>query len=225
MRGDVCSCCTSIAEFARNSDGFAASPSCEKLRPGGGALNCRPVEAQWPKNSHSRMITGIGTPSIHNNNPRPMSSSSILLSGVAGVRHRGPGLLRRLRIALLEQFDRVQIRRPDEGHVAVARRPVDGDAGLHQLLAGGVDVVDLLGEMAEEAVLAVLLLVPVPGELDQWRAAGRRLTLQRIEVVGRAQEHQREPPLLVLDPSYLLQTERIDIEFQRDVEIAHAQHG
>lgn len=32
---------------------------------------------QWPKNSHSRMITGIGTPSSHNKIPRPIASSSI----------------------------------------------------------------------------------------------------------------------------------------------------
>jgi hypothetical protein len=31
---------------------------------------------QWPKNSHSRMITGIGTPSNHNRIPRPIISSS-----------------------------------------------------------------------------------------------------------------------------------------------------
>ncbi|MHC2284741.1 hypothetical protein ACVIJW_000611 [Bradyrhizobium barranii subsp. barranii] len=33
-------------------------------------------EDQWPKNSHNRMITGIGTPSIHSNSPRPITSSS-----------------------------------------------------------------------------------------------------------------------------------------------------
>ncbi|WP_426417990.1 hypothetical protein [Bradyrhizobium genosp. A] len=32
---------------------------------------------QWPKNSHSRMITGIGTPNSHNKIPRPIASSSI----------------------------------------------------------------------------------------------------------------------------------------------------
>lgn len=31
---------------------------------------------QRPKNSHSKMITGIGTPSIHNKIPRPIASSS-----------------------------------------------------------------------------------------------------------------------------------------------------
>ena len=46
--------------------------------------------AQWPKNSHSRMITGIGTPSIHNNNPRPIASSSNHIC--PGVNVRGEGL-------------------------------------------------------------------------------------------------------------------------------------
>jgi hypothetical protein len=35
------------------------------------------AEAQWPKNSHSRMITGIGTPSSQSKTPRPILSSSI----------------------------------------------------------------------------------------------------------------------------------------------------
>jgi hypothetical protein len=36
---------------------------------------------QWPKNSHSRMITGIGTPTIHNNRPRPIC---VLLQSLHG---------------------------------------------------------------------------------------------------------------------------------------------
>ena len=32
-------------------------------------------DAQRPKNSQSKMMTGIGTPSSHNNNPRPILSS------------------------------------------------------------------------------------------------------------------------------------------------------
>ena len=90
---------------------------------------------------------------------------------MTGVRHRGPRLRRRLGIALLQQLDRMQIRRADEGHLAVARRPVDGDAELHQAIAGRVDVVDLIGEVAEIAVLAVFFLVPIIGEFDQRRAA------------------------------------------------------
>ena len=32
-------------------------------------------DAQRPKNSQSKMMTGIGTPNSHNNNPRPILSS------------------------------------------------------------------------------------------------------------------------------------------------------
>ena len=71
--------------------------------------------------------------------------------------------------------DRASARRP----FAVARRPVDGDADLHQLVAGRIDVVDLVGEMAEIAVLAVFLLVPIVGELDQRRAARLGQLLQQ----------------------------------------------
>src|SRR6478752_3247167 len=67
-----------------------------------------------------------------------------------GVWHRRPGFLGRLGLALLQKLDRVLVRRAHERHVAVAGRPVDGDAALLQLLAGRIDVVDLIGEMAEE---------------------------------------------------------------------------
>src|SRR5438132_6713182 len=36
----------------------------------------RQSAGQWPKNSHSRMITGIGTPSNQSRIPRPIISSS-----------------------------------------------------------------------------------------------------------------------------------------------------
>ena len=65
----------------------------------------------------------------------------------------------------------MQIRRANEGHLAVARRAVDGDAEFHQPVAGGVDVIDLVGEVAEITVLAVFFLVPIVGEFDQRRAA------------------------------------------------------
>src|SRR6185312_13347124 len=66
-------------------------------------------------------------------------------SPLPGVRHRGPGFLGRLRLALLQKLDRMLVGRTHERHVAVARRPVDGDAALLQLLAGRIDVVDLVG--------------------------------------------------------------------------------
>jgi hypothetical protein len=144
---------------------------------------------------------------------------------VAGIRHRRPGLGRRLRIALLQQFDRMQVGRAHERHIAVARRAVDGDAHLHQPLAGRVDVVDLIGEVAEITVLAVFLFVPVVGELDQRRAARLGQLLEQFLVFGRAQEHQREPALVIVDAAHFLQPQRILIELQRGIEIADAQHG
>jgi hypothetical protein len=35
----------------------------------------RMARDQWPKNSHNKMITGIGTPSSQSKIPRPMISS------------------------------------------------------------------------------------------------------------------------------------------------------
>lgn len=112
-----------------------------------------------------------------------------------------------------------------QDHVAVARRTIDGDAHLHQLLAGRVDVVDLVGEMAEMAVFAVFLLVPIVGQLDQRRAAGLRQGLEQMEVFLRAEKHQREAALFIVDAAHFLQPQRVLIEFHRDIEIADAQHA
>src|SRR6478752_4850288 len=92
-------------------------------------------------------------------------------SPVAGIRHRAPWLLRWQRVALLQDLDGVEIGRADEGHLTVARRAIDGDAELHQAVAGCVNVVDLISEMAEMPVLAIGLFVPIVGEFDQRRAA------------------------------------------------------
>src|SRR3546814_8093927 len=67
-----------------------------------------------------------------------------------GVLHGGPGLLRRQRLSLLQQLDGDAVGRAHEGHVAVARRAVDGDAAVLEALAGGVDVVDEIGEVRSE---------------------------------------------------------------------------
>src|ERR1700691_4264342 len=66
-------------------------------------------------------------------------------SPLPGIGHRGPGFLRRERRALLQKLDRMFVGRAHEGHVAVARRPVDGDAPVHQFLAKRIDVVDFIG--------------------------------------------------------------------------------
>ena len=65
------------------------------------------------------------------------------------------------------------VRRTNEGHDPVARRPVDGDAGAHQPVAQRIDIVDLVGEVAEIARLAVIFAVPVVRQLDEGSVAAR----------------------------------------------------
>src|SRR3984885_9199317 len=179
-------------------------------------LSKRTAIDQRPKNNQSRIITGIGTPSSQSKSPRPIFASlesavdsttkrgglcsvkrAERSSPMPGVRHRSPRLCRRFRIALLQELDRMQIRRADEGHLAVARWTVNGDAEFHQAVAGRIDVVDLIGEMAEIAILAVFFLIPVVSEFDQRRAARLGRIFQQVLVFGRAQEHQREFRLVV----------------------------
>ena len=88
--------------------------------------------------------------------------------------------------ALLQELDRDAVGRLDEGHVAVARRPVDGDAAVHQAFAGGVDVVDLIGEVAEIAAALVVLRIPVVGQFDQRRLFERCRAPRRREQPGRS---------------------------------------
>jgi hypothetical protein len=76
------------------------------------------------------------------------------------------GSVGRQRCALLQQFDRDRVGRAHEGHAAVARRAVDGHAQRSQVRAGGVDVVDAEGEVAEVARAAVVFVVVVEGQLD-----------------------------------------------------------
>src|SRR3546814_14382996 len=64
----------------------------------------------------------------------------------SGVRHRGPGFGGR-EMAVLHQLDRDAVGRTDKGHMAVARRAVDRHAGVHQVLAGGIDIVAAIGEI------------------------------------------------------------------------------
>jgi hypothetical protein len=57
--------------------------------------------------------------------------------------------------------------------VAVAWRAVDDDAGILKLLAGGVNVVHFIGEMAEIASARIGFLVPVIGQFQRWRVSSR----------------------------------------------------
>src|SRR6202142_3632997 len=116
--------------------------------------------------------------------------------------------------------------RAHEGHDAVARRPVDGDARLHQRLAGGVDVVHFVGQVPEIARLAIVLAVPVVGEFHlRPRAAVLLAPLDQFRVACWGREHQRIAVLLVHPPAGLLESELVAIEIERGIEIAYAEHG
>ncbi len=77
------------------------------------------------------------------------------------------------------------------------------------------------------ARLAVILAVPVVGELDRRRLAAQALlaVADEARIRGPGEEHQRVAVLLVLAPAHLLQAELVAVEVERGVEIAHAQHG
>ena len=60
----------------------------------------------------------------------------------ADIRGTRPGFGRRQRVAVLQQLDRDAVGRAHERHLALARRPVDGDAVRDQRVAGVVDIVD-----------------------------------------------------------------------------------
>ena len=74
---------------------------------------------------------------------------------------------------------------------------------IHELLAERVDVVHLIGEVAEIAPLAVFLRIPVEGELQQRRL----LLLRHVCVVGRPKEDKRVAALLVFVAAHLLHAE------------------
>src|ERR1700724_2824451 len=71
-----------ISEFLQKSAHLAADSNDDapqkKTPPSAEpdlALGLRMARDQWPKNSHNRMITGIGTPSSQSRIPRPTFAS------------------------------------------------------------------------------------------------------------------------------------------------------
>ena len=113
----------------------------------------------------------------------------------------------------------MQIRRAHERHHAVARRPVDGDAGLHEAVAERIDVVDLVGEMAEIARFAVVLAVPVIGQLDQRRLAVAGALGDQVAVGRGGEEYQGVLVLVVDPPADFLQPQLVAVEIERVVEM------
>src|SRR5205085_6743950 len=132
---------------------------------------------------------------------------------VAAVRHRRPGLLRRESIATLEELDRDVVGGSDEGHVAIARRAVDGHSAFLQAAAALVDIVDTVGEVAEIAAFAIAALVPIVGELDLG-----------VLVAGGSEENEGEAALLAVVTAQLLEAEQLE-EADRRLRVRHPDHG
>ena len=121
---------------------------------------------------------------------------NLVVSPLAGVRHGGPGLFDFKGFALLQQLEGNVVRRTNEGHAAVARRAVDGDALFLQIFAEFVDVIDLVGEVAEIAAAGIFFRIPVVGQFQKRRLA---LALPASMSSDPARKDQGEPALFVFD--------------------------
>src|SRR5215472_14097443 len=123
--------------------------------------------------------------------------------------------------ATLNELDLVAVGILDEGNDGGAefhrtRRPRDLDAGWLETLAGGIDVGDADGEMAEGGADGIgLLLVPVVGELDH-----RAAVLAAV-----ADESERVATVRHLALTQHLHAEKPGVEVERFLEIEDAQHG
>ncbi len=71
--------------------------------------------------------------------------------------------------------------------MAVAWRAIDRDTGVHQPLAGFIDILDPVRQMPEIATLAVAALVPIMRKFDLG-------TL----IAGGSEEDQGEPACLII---------------------------
>jgi hypothetical protein len=105
-------------------------------------------------------------------------------------------------------------RTPGGGGNPVARGAMDGDAGVHQLLTGLVDVLHVVGQVTEVAAAAELFRIPVVGQLELG-----------LGVLAGSEEDQREAARFDIDPAQLLQAEMVAVEAQRLLEIRDPDHG
>ena len=96
--------------------------------------------------------------------------------------------------------------------MAVAGRAVDDDTGIHQPLAGLVDILYAVGEMPEIAAFAVPALIPVMREFDLC-----------IFVTRRSKKDQSITPRLIIEPAQLLQAQQLE-KFDSRLGIANADH-
>ena len=96
----------------------------------------------------------------------------------------------------------------------VARRPVDDHAVVHQVLAGFVDVIDVIGQMPEMPAVGgqPFVAVPVIGQLELGRV--RR---------GRAHEDKGEPPSFAVVAALFLKPHQF-VKGHRGLQILHPHH-
>jgi hypothetical protein len=84
--------------------------------------------------------------------------------------------------------------------VPVAGRTVDRDPGVEEPLAGRVNILDRIRQVAEVAAAGVFLRVPVVSQLN----------LGPAFVARRGQEDQGEAPLLVADAADFLEADQLE---------------
>lgn len=146
---------------------------------------------------------------------RPLPAVVFQCLPVAGVAHAEPWFGRGQGAALLQKLDRDIVGAAHKGHAAIAGRAVDGDAIGLKMGAGGIDIVHLIGQMAEVSAVRgqACVAVPVEGQLD--RAVG---------LAGRSHEDQSEAACFTVHPAGLFQPQQ-PVEGLRGVKVQHPDHG
>ena len=105
--------------------------------------------------------------------------------------------------------------------MSVPGRAVDGHTPVHELLAGGVDVVHLVGQVPEIPATGVLLGIPVVGQLHH-----RRHFLPGLfHVIPGGEEHQGESSGLVVVTAGFHHVEAVPEEADGFIQVADPDHG
>ena len=114
----------------------------------------------------------------------------------------------------MQELDRDPVRRLDEGHPAVARGSIDGDALLLKLLAIVIDIVDFERQMAEIAPAGIGFRIPVVGQFDG-----------RIRAFRRRHEDEGVAARFILETTLFDKAELVDEEIKRLIEVRDSDHG
>ncbi len=129
--------------------------------------------------------------------------------------HRQPRLLRRQRVTFLKQLDGDLVRGAHKRHVSIARRAKNRHAARLQSLTQRVDVIHLVGEVAEVAAIRVGgCLIPIVGKFN-----GRGVVLGPA-----AEENQGEASLFTVASANFAQAEELTKKMQRSVQIEDPDH-